>query len=89
MSITDTISCRAYQQVNAAPPYLSLLGVSRQLSSPIQHQMIVVLKREDGKTLHVHKTTQAQSHQKPIFQALKLTCEQFGLSHKTVIKPLK
>ena len=35
-----------------------------------QQRITVSLKREDGKTIHIRKTTQAEPHQKVIYDAL-------------------
>ena len=69
------ISVLAYQlvhtlryQLKANDIHLSWNGIRRELRG--QDRITVQLKREDGKTLHVRKTTQAEQRQKNICDAL-------------------
>jgi transposase len=48
-----------------------------------QQKITVVLKREDGKTIHIRKATQPEPHQKEILDALSISCLS-KISKKTV-----
>ena len=49
-----------------------------------QQRVTVILQREDGKTIHLRKATQAEPHQKAIYDALGIS-PQPGKTQKTVV----
>jgi transposase len=49
-----------------------------------QQRVTVVLKREDGKMIHVRKATQAEAHQKEIYDALGISAQP-GSIQKTLV----
>jgi len=42
------------------------------------------MKRADGKTVHLHKATRAETHQEAIYQALSISIQP-GSVQKTVV----
>jgi len=77
------ISVLAYQlvhtlryQLKANGIHLSWNGLRRALSG--QDRVTVQLKREDGKTLHIRKTTRAEQRQKTICDALGISATPGG-----------
>lgn len=69
-------------QLKAKGIHLSWEGLRRQLSG--QDRITVQLKREDGKTLHIRKTTRAEQRQQTICDALGIKANP-GSTQKTVI----
>lgn len=49
-----------------------------------QQRITVSLKREDGKTVHIRKTTRAEPHQKAIYDALGISAKS-GKVEKTIV----
>lgn len=49
-----------------------------------QQRVTVVLQREDGKTIHLRKTTRAEPHQKNIYDALGISVQP-GPAQKTIV----
>jgi len=83
------ISVLAYQlvhslryQLKANGIHLSWNGLRRELRG--QDRVTVQLKREDGKTLHIRKTTRAEQRQKNICDALGLSASP-GRTVQTII----
>ena len=69
-------------QLKACEIHLSWEGVRRELEG--QDRVTVELKRADGRTLHVRKTTRAEPRQRRIYDALGIT-DRPGQTEKTVI----
>ena len=69
-------------QLKACGIHLSWEGLRRELAG--QDRITVVLKRSDGKTLHIRKTTRAEPRQQVIYDALGLS-ERPGKTEKTII----
>ncbi len=69
-------------QLKACGIHLSWEGLRRELAG--QDRITVVLKRADGKTLHIRKTTRAEPRQQTIYDALGLS-ERPGKTEKTII----
>jgi len=56
-------------QLEAAGRRLSWEGIRRALAA--QDRVTVTLKRADGKTVHIRKTSRAEPHQSVIYDALR------------------
>ncbi|HEB63520.1 MAG TPA: hypothetical protein ENJ07_03470 [Gammaproteobacteria bacterium] len=69
-------------QLKAQGIHLSWNGLRQKLMG--QDRVTVLLKREDGKTLHVRKTTRAEQRQQIICDALGIEATP-GQTEKTVI----
>jgi transposase len=69
-------------QLKACEIHLSWAGVRRALEG--QDRVTVELKRADGRTLHIRKTTRAEPRQQRIYEALGIT-NRPGQTEKTVI----
>jgi len=69
-------------QLKAAGHTLSWEGIRRQLSG--QDRVTVQLKRSDGRTIHVRKSTRAEPRQQVIYDALGLS-DRPGRTEKVVI----
>ncbi len=69
-------------QLKACHIHLSWEGLRRALEG--QDRITVQLQREDGRTLHVRKTTRAEPRQQLIYNALGVS-DRPGRTHKTVI----
>jgi len=68
-------------QLKAAGIQLSWEGIRRALAG--QDRVTVTLKRADGKTVHIRKTTRAEPRQQAIYDALGIT-DRPGRTEKTV-----
>jgi hypothetical protein len=40
-----------------------------------RQRVTITMKRKDGRTIHVRKTTKIEAHQKPIIKALNLSTD--------------
>ena len=69
-------------QLKAGEIHLSWEGVRRELEG--QDRVTVELKRADGRTLHIRKTTRAEPRQQRIYHALGIT-DRPGQTEKTII----
>ena len=69
-------------QLKACGIHLSWEGLRRELAG--QDRVTVVLKRADGKTLHIRKTTRAEPRQQAIYDALGLS-DRPGKTERTII----
>jgi len=69
-------------QLKGCGIHLSWEGLRRQLTG--QDRVTVELKRADGKTLHIRKSTRAEPRQQVIYDALGIS-ERPGRTEKTVI----
>lgn len=70
-------------QLKARGINLSWSGIRRELMG--QNRVTVQLKRADGKTLHVRKTTRAESRQKVICDALAIPATQ-GITEQRIVE---
>ena len=68
-------------QLRAAGIHLSWEGIRRALAG--QDRVTVTLKRADGKTVHIRKTTRAEPRQRAIYDALGIS-DRPGRTEKTV-----
>jgi len=74
-------------QLRACGIDLSWEGVRRQLAG--QNWVTIELKRADGTTLHIRKSTRAEPRQRVIYDALGIS-ERPGKAEKTIIdSPLR
>jgi transposase len=69
-------------QLKAAGIQLSWEGIRRALAG--QDRVTVTLKRADGKTVHIRKTTRAEPRQQAIYDALGIS-DRPGRTEKTVV----
>ena len=69
-------------QLKACGIDLSWEGLRRELEG--QNRVTVELKRADGKTLHIRKTTRPEPRQQRIYDALGI-CDRPGKTEKTII----
>jgi transposase len=69
-------------QLKACAINLSWEGLRRQLAG--QDRVTVQFKRADGRTLHIRKTTRAESRQQRIYDALGIS-DRPGKIEKTII----
>lgn len=68
-------------QLKAAGIHLSWEGIRRELAG--QDRVTVTLKRADGKTVHIRKTTRAEPPQQVIYDALGIS-DRPGRTEKTI-----
>ena len=83
------ITLLAYHLVQTIRCHLKARGIHDRWQSlrdklENQQRITVVLKRADGKTIHLRKTTQPEPHQKEIFDALGLSAQNLP-AQKTLI----
>jgi transposase len=69
-------------QLKACGMHLSWEGLRRQLAG--QDRVTIELKRADGKTLHIRKSTRAEPRQQVIYDALGIS-DRPGRTEKTII----
>lgn len=69
-------------QLKAAGIHFSWEGIRRQLAG--QNRITVQLKRADGKTIHIRKTTRAEQRQQIIYDALGISTHP-GQTEKSII----
>ena len=68
-------------QLKAAGIHLSWEGIRRALAG--QDRVTVTLKRADGKTVHIRKTTRAEPRQQAIYDELEIS-DRPGRTEKTI-----
>lgn len=83
------ITLLAYHLVHTIRSQLKVQGIhdsweSIRRAMENQQRITISLKRKDGKAIHIRKTTQAEPHQKEIYNALGITSQPGQTQHSIV-----